>query len=99
MTKEEYKTKLDELEHEFSIKKQQLARNYAYSNNTYKIGDVISDHATTLKITGMSWTFGYSYVPAYIVYRGIELTKNGEPKKRQNNTVIRQTNIKTNGKN
>jgi len=44
MTKEEYHSKIKELEQEVDIKKKLLRREFALSNNTVKIGDILEDH-------------------------------------------------------
>ena len=51
MTKNEYKLQLEKLEKEFQAKKIILIKEFALSNNPYKIGDKISDQCSTIEIT------------------------------------------------
>jgi len=95
MTQEEYKKKLLELQDEFTEKKKEVAKEYAFSNNPHKIGDIITDHSgSKLKIEKIKWSYGYG-APA-CVYYGIELKKDLTPTKRQQNTSIHQSSIISN---
>ena len=69
-----------ELQCECSSKKLELRRKYAEERNPVKVGDIVTDHYHTIKVECSSVT-GHQ-VP-YKVYYGIELAKNGEPKKHQ----------------
>lgn len=95
MTTEEYKKNLLQLEEEFTQKKKELAKDYAFSNNPHKLGDIITDNGgNKLKIEKIKWSYGYGN-PA-CVYYGIELKKDLTPSKRQINTSIHQSSIITN---
>ena len=81
MTEQEYREKLKELKSEYETKKSLLAREFAYSNNPYKIGDIITDDFSIIKIESFCYC---DYVSGYLPnvgYNGIELTKKLIPKK------------------
>jgi len=80
MTKEELQKKLIELQVECDEKKSQVKKLYAMERNPVEYGDIITDHYHTIKVERMSV---YSYPVPYMKYIGTELTKQGEPKKRQ----------------
>lgn len=81
MTFEDYKDKLNELRSEFSIKEDELMKEYVKSNDPYNIGDNFTDHIGTILIEKKYYgTPGLSNKPC-VVYYGAELKKDGTPKK------------------
>lgn len=74
-------------------KMEELYKEFAFSNNPYKIGDVITDHFHTIKIEKIE--VSVSNYPEYpeCFYVGPSLDKRGNPKKRQNDGGIYQSNI------
>ena len=100
MNKEEYLKEEKALKEEFEKKKKQLASEFAYSNNPVKIGDIITDHYKTIRVLKFLW--GYDFVSRMpcMFYRGIRLTKKGEPAKREaDDSRVSQTDIREiNGK-
>lgn len=92
MTKEEYKLKQQELRVEYETKKKNTATEYAFSNNKVKIGDIITDHISKMEVTSIG--LYYSEDDPQCFYRGIHLKKDGTPAKRQEHTIIYQTNLK-----
>lgn len=100
MNKEEYLKEEKALKEEFEKKKKQLASEFAYSNNPVKIGDIITDHYKTIRV--LKFLLGYDFgsrMPC-MFYRGIRLTKKGEPAKREaDDSRVSQTDIREiNGK-
>lgn len=93
MTPEEYKQRSKILEEEASRQKALLGKEYAFSNNPYKIGDTIHDHISTTKIEKIGWTWNYLGLP-YCVYYGLALKKDGLSMKKMEQTCIHQCNIK-----
>lgn len=92
MQYEEYKQQVNNLEKEFEQKKIELIKYYVNSNNPYKIGDNVTDHMGTIQIEKITYGFStISKIPCAI-YRGIELKKDGSPKK-QNRRDVWQTNL------
>jgi hypothetical protein len=95
MTQEEYKSKVNEINNDHQEKLRLLAKEYAYSNNPYSIGDIVTDPVGSIKIEQIKYQKGsiWSSFPSCI-YFGIELTKKGEPNKRGNKRSVFQSNIK-----
>ena len=100
MNKEEFLKAEKVLKEEFEAKKKQLAREFAYSNNVVKIGDIITDHYKTIRVE--KFLCGYDFVSRMpcMFYRGTRLNKKGEPVKREaDDNRISQTDIREiNGK-
>jgi hypothetical protein len=80
MTRQEYDSKLKEMELDFDRRKTQLAKEFALSNNGYKVGDVFADHIGRIRIEKIS--FYFSYKEPSCVYFGLILNKDGSPNKR-----------------
>lgn len=94
MTLEEYKARLADLEKEHKAKRNELARNYAMSNNPYKIGDILQDHYQIIKVERIGYGYNLYGLPE-CWYRGTQLTKKFEPKKRQDlDSRMVQSNVK-----
>lgn len=94
MNKEEYLKAKKVLEEEFEAKKKELSREFAYSNNPVKIGDIITDHYKTIRVLKFLWGYGYFRMPC-MVYRGVRLNKKGEPAKREaDDNRVSQTNVR-----
>lgn len=99
MNKEEFLKAEKALKEEFEEKMKQLAREFTFSNNPVKVGDVITDHYKTIRVEKLLWTRNFGN-PPYMVYSGTRLNKNGQPAKREaDNNMVAQKNIKEiNGK-
>lgn len=94
MNKEEYIKAEKALKEEFEKKRKQLAKEFAYSNNPVKIGDIITDHYKTIRVEKLLWTRNFCNPPC-MAYRGVRLNKNGEPSKRDtNDDTVGQMNIR-----
>lgn len=78
MNKENFESKLKEINEEINKIRQEkikvLCKEYLEANNTYKVGDVISDHRVTIKITKIYCEIGYMNLPT-IIYRGNRVRK------------------------
>lgn len=93
MELKEYNEKLKEITSEAEKKKLNLMKEFALSNNPYKIGDKITDHAGTIIVEKMHVGFAtLSGVPG-MVYFGIELNKDGKSNKRGNKRSAYQCNL------
>lgn len=94
MTKEEYQLKYKEITQQEDERKKSLAKDYANSNNPYKIGDIITDHVGSIKIEEIKYSLYTSFdtLPC-CVFIGTEITKKGELNKRGKKRMIYQTNI------
>jgi|LakMenEpi03Aug12_release.lakeMendotaPanAssembly.Ray.scaffolds.fasta_scaffold1040893_1 hypothetical protein len=94
MTQVAYDKKLMEIKMSFEAAKEELYREFAYANNPYKIGDIVTDNTGTIKIEKIKIYLGLGIYPQ-CVYFGVELTKKGEPNKRGNKRSIYQSSIIT----
>ena len=77
MKREELELKLNELENEYILNKKKLIRKFCDANNPYKVGDVFTDHIGSIKVE----LIRYNYSDYNCVYFGVELKKDGTPKK------------------
>lgn len=93
MNKEDYDNRMQEIEKQFQTEKIKLYKDYAFSNNPYKVGDIITDHYQTIRINKMQPTVGFNKYPAYI-YIGSRLKKDLTPFKSGETGRIYQGNIK-----
>ena len=92
MTPEEYHNKIKILENELKVNKNLVGRDYAFSNNPYKIGDTIKDHIGPIIIKDIKFNNSVMSLPQ-CVYFGTELNKDGKPSKKQTNRGVWQDNI------
>lgn len=92
MTLEEYNQALKQLEYNHQVSKSKLMRMFVDANNPYKPGDKVTDHIGTIIIENMGYYWGFTKPCAY--YEGIELKKDGTPKKRESRRTVYQSNIK-----
>jgi hypothetical protein len=72
---------LKELKNKHEVETGNLIRQFAWAQNPYKIGDVISDHRITIKIEKILATKENGKPTC--VYKGPELKKDGTPKKKR----------------
>jgi hypothetical protein len=91
MKQDDLKIELARLQLQYEIDRKEVYRKFAYANNPYKIGDVISDHHTTIEIKKIGVYI--SYGESSCIYTGTQLNKDGKPNKKQDATTIYQINI------
>lgn len=95
---EEYNHEKCLLYDEYQEKVFLLKLRFAEENNPCKVGDVVTDHQTTIRVEKWELASGSGNVP-YLLYTGVVLTKSGSESKRQKSNYIYQSNIRTiNGK-
>ena len=80
MTTKELQEKMMEVQRECNDKQSVLRKQYAIEHNPVKVGDIVTDHYHTIRVERMGV---YGYPVPFMRYHGTELTKQGEPKKRQ----------------
>lgn len=80
MTAKELQEKCMALQRECNGKQMELRKQYAIEHNPVKVGDIVTDHYHTIRVEKMSV---YGHPIPFMRYIGTELTKQGEPKKRQ----------------
>ncbi len=94
MNKEEFLKAGKALKEEFEAKEKQLLKEFAYSNNDVKIGDIITDYYKTIRVEKLLWTRSFGNPFPCMVYRGVRLNKKGEPAKREaDDNIVSQNNI------
>lgn len=101
MTKEELQEKWLALQRECNEKQMELRNQYANEHNPVKVDDIVTDHYHTIRVEKMENMYDRYYLVPYMVYHGTELTKQGEPKKRQpvpDNPVFQRNVVSINGK-
>lgn len=93
MTLKKYFERMKKLENEFKIKKFDLIKECVEENNSYKVGDIITDHIGSIEIEKVSCALPSGYELPCAKYYGIELKKNLEPKKKGAKRQVWQKNI------
>jgi hypothetical protein len=93
MTKEQFELGMKEIAEDYRRKKEQLQEEFALSNNTYKMGNVFTDHIGRIKILEINWDVTNDGIPC-CVYEGVELKSDGFPKKSAQTMIAWQCNEK-----
>ena len=97
MTKEEYNKKKTAIDTRHQLERNALMKEFAFSNNPVKIGDIITDHMESIKVEAIGVTNGRMYPSC--TYIGLRYTKTGKPFKRGGKCNSWQADIKKiNGK-
>ena len=97
MTAKELLEKTIALQRECNEKQSVLRKQYAIERNPVKLGDIVTDHYHTIRVERICVIGQHK---PYMKYHGTELTKKGEPKKRQpvpDNPVFQDHVISING--
>ena len=77
MTADEYKQKLLDIKAEYIKKRNSLEEEFALSNNTVEIGDIVSDGSSTIRVEKFGFIRTTSLPSIY--YIGVRLTKKLKP--------------------
>lgn len=95
ITNEDYDLCLKEINEHFEKEKSKLAKRFAYSNNPYKVGDIITDNVGSIKIELIQYTKGGNFIRKYpeCVFTGVELKKDLTPTKKGEKRTIYQSSI------
>lgn len=99
MNKEEYLSKCKELDDKIKVDRFNLMKEFVYSNNPVKIGDIIKDHSIIIEVDKIQMSrFLDGDVPA-LEYFGKKIKKDGKFFKDNSRDAIHQSNLKEiNGK-
>ena len=97
MELEEYKTKLKELEDEFKKKKRELDMEFAISHSEAEVGEIFTDHIGSILVESRHISFDWNKLPN-LTYYGLELKKDGTPKKSKSKRAAWQSNSIKNSK-
>ena len=93
MTKEQYLKQIDSLELKHKKEINALHIEYAMANNHIKEGDVVKDHAVSIKVEKIKVTLS-GYRNPQCIYEGVVLRKDGTPNVRGKKDFVYQSNIK-----
>jgi hypothetical protein len=94
MTREEFDNRLNELQLNFDKSKQALLSDFAISNNTIAVGDVVCDHIGCGRVEKLQVTMSTLSKYSEMRYWCLELKKDGTPKKSGASRWVYQSNIK-----
>lgn len=90
---EEFQEKMKQLEFDFKRSKNKLIVELAMAQSPLEIGDIAEAYGgTKLRIEKITAAVSNDNVP-YCVYRGQLLRKDGQPKKKPEESLIRQINL------
>jgi hypothetical protein len=89
-----YRDELTKLTRDYDNKLSILQRDYAFSNSSVKIGDIVADHIGSVKVAKILYTIVHNGDYPTCVYRGVEFTKAGKPRKDKSIRDVYQTNLK-----
>lgn len=92
MNQPEFKKRMAEAEQEYKKKKFAIQKEFAESNNTIKIGDIIEDHFQRIKVGSIAIVL-YGRKPE-CAYKGTRLTKSNKPFKSGGRGTVWQCNLK-----
>jgi len=99
MNKEEYLSKQKELDNRIKLERFNLMKEYAYSNNLVKIGDIIKDHSTIIEVDKIQMSRFLDHEVPVLEYYGKKIKKDGKFFKDNSREGIHQSNLKEiNGK-
>ena len=94
MTREEFDDRLKELQLNFEESKKALSKDFATSNNTIVVGDVVCDHIGCGRVEKLQVTMSGLSKYSEMRYWCVELKKDGTPKKNGAFRWVYQSNIK-----
>lgn len=90
---EEFQEKIKQLEIDFKRSKNKLIVELAMAQSPLSVGDIAEDYVgTKLRIEKITATISKDNIP-YCVYRGPLLRKDGQPKKKPEDGLVRQINL------
>lgn len=93
MNIQDLKSEILAIEEKFNNDKKELIKKYVIANNPYTIGDIITDHTCSIKISSIGIYFSSDLHNCCCIYRGLELKKDGNPRKDNKIGLIYQSNI------
>lgn len=89
-----YRDKLTKIRRDYDNKMGKLQSDYAFSNSSVKIGDIVTDRIGSVKVDKILYTIVSADDYPTCVYRGVEFTKAGKPRKDKSIRDVYQTNLK-----
>ena len=99
MTQEEFKNKMNEINAAYEMEKRKLYSEFAHSNSTIMVDDIVEDHIGCGRVLKMKTTFAAFDKYPSLIYVCLEVKKDGTPKKKETYREVYQVNVKkVNGK-
>jgi hypothetical protein len=92
MKYEELKQRIKEINKEVELKVNKEIKAYCNANNPYKVGDIFTDHIGSIIVEKIGYVSNLDRYKPYCIYCGIELKKDGTPKKGDKKRVAHQIN-------
>lgn len=96
MTEQEYREALHEINVKAENERRLLARAFATEHSPVKVGDYISDHSKTIRVSEcwevVKSAYVYNSLPC-MVYRGMTCKKDGTPRKNPKKCIVYQSNL------
>ncbi len=92
MKYEELQQRIKEINKEVELKVNNEIKAYCNANNPYKVGDIFTDHIGSIKIEKIGYVLNLGRYKPYCIYSGLELKKDGTPKKGDKKRVAHQIN-------
>lgn len=96
MTEQEYRKALHEINVKAENERRVLARAFAKEHSPVKVGDYISDHSQTIRVSEcwevVKSAYEYNSLPS-MVYRGMTCKKDGTPLKNPKKCSVYQSNL------
>lgn len=89
----EYQERLSQIDKEYNEKKNSLYKEFALSRNKVKIGDIIQDSTTIIKVEKIKIFLDINCIPQ-CVYYGMEMRKDKMPKAKYKLGQVFQNNLK-----
>jgi hypothetical protein len=89
----EFFQQLQDLKIEYDSKVDDLKIKYALSHNTVKVGDIVTDHIGCVKVEEINVATPFGSKLPCCLYKGMEYTKKGEPKKNGGIREVWQDNL------
>ena len=95
MNKEKYNELKEQIELTYQNNLRNLAKDYALANNpNIKVGDTVEDHIGKVLVEKITFSMGgFGYMPC-LNFFGIELKKDGTPRKDGSKRTVVQVNLK-----
>jgi len=90
MLETEFKLRLDHLKCQFVSDKSQLCKEYVFSNAIAKVGDVVRNSHSSIRVIKLKYSTGDT---PQCYYFGLCLTKKGLPRKDRETTTIPQSQV------
>jgi len=90
---EEYKNKKSVIEHDYNKRLRALAMDYASSNSSVIVGDIVTDHIGSVLVDNIKFSMSSANKNPTCVYYGVELTKKMQPRKSGSVRGVWQTNL------